>query len=41
MKVTEPENVQTCLQAAKDQRSKFILSMPEEASSISSLNCTL
>lgn len=41
MQVTDPQNLQTCLEAAKDQRSKFIVSMPEEATSISSLNCTL
>ncbi|MFP4214016.1 MAG: PilZ domain-containing protein [Desulfohalobiaceae bacterium] len=41
MQVIDPQNLQTCLEAAKDQRSKFIVSMPEEATSISSLNCTL
>lgn len=34
-------NVQACLEASKDQRSKFIVAISSETTSIGSINCTL
>ncbi len=39
--ITSPEKTHLCFQAALDQRSKIIIAMPEDATSLESLEASL